>query len=674
MSWAPKFIIQFQSITGKNYTVQILVDGYTGDAIPLQGAASPFSTTESTSEDYFEPIRTQSGYIRIIDTGADLDGNAFDWKTLLPSTNAQHQVRLLNEDDEIEWIGYMKAEMFTTTLFDYGTEYEFPIICPLEMLESLQLSFTSTEMDSYNTIHQALYLVLSSAGIDWQQVWFPANVLDYGDINARFNYMNFFTDIEPVTVSGATHWEDDESRMSDVLNEICRFFGWTLYSRGRNLYFMAADDVQQYRVYAFTVLASDSAIAFSANGETVSLSSLEYLSNEHSIDVLMGRNKIEIKARVSEEETVMQPDLEQLDYSPFEGGKVRYGDYYSYQWVLNMTENPMTANLNGVEVFIRRVVNSSGTIGATCMMDDNWKVNEDYTKKTFSFKKDVGVYQVSDLPVDMMAQRMISFETACPVYAPMGSMIAIDAGARRSLNPSVNTNYETQYKVRMFLRIGDKYYNADSRTWTSVPVAFSADLYQAALYDTRPQFDGHLNAKGYCINMETQSVHGKMMLGILMNPTLPSGDTSVMLNNIRVGIYSEENSIFFPENKAEQIYSGVGSNNFKENVEVDLSFASGNRNKNGKGQLYNFDGSYLTTLTYPDGEITRVGAPEIHLLKRYRRMYGQFRERMQVEVRPTSTNIKPTTVFTHTNGKTYAPQSISREWADEKIRLTIVEI
>ena len=150
-------------------------------------------------------------------------------------------------------------------------------------------------MDSYNTIHQALYLVLSSAGIDWQQVWFPANVLDYGDINARFNYMNFFTDIEPVTLSGVTHWEDDESRMSDVLNEICRFFGWTLYSRGRNLYFMAADDVQQYRVYAFTVLASDSAIAFSANGETVSLSSLEYLSNEHSIDVLMGRNKIEIK-------------------------------------------------------------------------------------------------------------------------------------------------------------------------------------------------------------------------------------------------------------------------------------------------------------------------------------------------------------------------------------------
>ena len=69
MSWTPKFIIQFQSITGNNYTVQILVDGYTGDTIPLQGAASPFSTTESTSEDYFEPIRTQSGYIRIIDTG-----------------------------------------------------------------------------------------------------------------------------------------------------------------------------------------------------------------------------------------------------------------------------------------------------------------------------------------------------------------------------------------------------------------------------------------------------------------------------------------------------------------------------------------------------------------------------------------------------------------------------
>ena len=673
MSWTPKFIIQFQSITGKNYTVQILVDGYTGDAIPLQGASSPFSTTESTSEDYFEPIRTQSGYIRIIDTGVDLDGNAFDWKTLLPSTNAQHQVRLMNEDDEIEWIGYMKAEMFTTTLFDYGTEYEFPIICPLEMLESEQLSFTSTEMNAYNTIHQAIYAVLSSAGIDWQQVWFPANVLDYGDINARLNYMNFFTGT-PTTEGNVTTWHDESARKTDIVREICRFFGWTLYSRGRNLYFMAADDVQQYRVYAFSVLASDSAIALSWNGETVSLSSLEYLSNEHSIDVLMGRNKIEIKANVNEQEVLIDPPLQDLDYIVYGSGKEQLGNYYRYQFILDMPSNPMTAHLNGLDIFIRRVQNSSGTIGSTCLMDDIWLVRDDYEKRTFSFNHDIGLYLVSDLPTDIMSQRMISFETAFPVFAPAGSMISISAGARRSLDPVVNPEYSTDYKVRMFLRIGDKYYNPNGHTWTTTPTVFEAPLFYYQLYTTRQQFDGHLGASGYCIDMQTNSVYGKMMLGLLMNPIVPSGDIGTMLNNIKVGVYSDEDTILFPANKSEQTYEGVGSNNFKENESVSLSFASGDRNKNGKGQLYAFDGKYLTTIQFTDGTTTRTQIPEIHLLNRYTRMYGQFRERMQVEVRPTTTNIKPTTVFTHTNGKTYAPQSISREWADDKIRLTIVEI
>lgn len=56
------------------YTVSIYKDYYTGDPTELIGAANPFETQEDDSEDVFKPVRTQSGYLRIVDNGYAADG------------------------------------------------------------------------------------------------------------------------------------------------------------------------------------------------------------------------------------------------------------------------------------------------------------------------------------------------------------------------------------------------------------------------------------------------------------------------------------------------------------------------------------------------------------------------------------------------------------------------
>ena len=82
---AKKYSITFKSLrAGIVYTLSIYDADYAGSVIPLKAAGTPFVTDEDDTDDMFTPIRTQTGYLRIVDDGTDLNGNALNWKELLP--------------------------------------------------------------------------------------------------------------------------------------------------------------------------------------------------------------------------------------------------------------------------------------------------------------------------------------------------------------------------------------------------------------------------------------------------------------------------------------------------------------------------------------------------------------------------------------------------------------
>ncbi len=87
--------IPFKSLrSGTVYTVNIYDASYSGSPIPLKGGAQPCVTQEDDDEDFFANIRTQSGYIRIVDDGKDANGNTFNWKTFVPSTDTDRPVTI----------------------------------------------------------------------------------------------------------------------------------------------------------------------------------------------------------------------------------------------------------------------------------------------------------------------------------------------------------------------------------------------------------------------------------------------------------------------------------------------------------------------------------------------------------------------------------------------------
>ena len=667
MSLATKWQITFRS-RSRTYTVNILVDGYSGAVIPLRGAENPFVTNEDNSEDYFTPIRKQTGYLRIIDDGKDLNGDPFNWTDLIPANNTAHQVRLVYGGDVL-WIGYMKADMFTTQAFEYGTEYEFPLVCPLGLLDIMPFTFTS-DGSTIKTFAQVLHMALSATGVNWVYVDVSANVQGWADLNARVNLINY-TSVDPSvnTVTDVGTWTDP-SAWSSVIESICQFWGWTIYTRGLNIYIVANGYANRFRRFAFLQFASNIAAEINTyTGESKGIGALSYMSTDHYEDYIPGRRNIKLSSASGEWGNVIAPALKELQYDWYGGSGhvLQYGDYSSIQFFLHNTG----ANIQYLHEY--KLIFSPAYIGGRANIllseDDSWLTDSD--KDSFSLRNNIQVLTGGTQPSSVLDQREFSITSLYSVCAPNGSMISISASARASLNPNESTEFnpETDY-VRMFLRIGDKYWNG-SNGWTTSPTAFN--VYMSAngrIKTTKSLFNAHYGATGYCIPM-TQSLYGQMEVAILMSPS-----RDILLDAFTVKIVPTDDMVF-PTAKSEHELSGFANSTFADDFSVNLDLASGNNNKYGKGQVYNNDGSYLNTVTFvsASGSSSWTSKPESQLLARMQTAYSKIRHRLQIDVAEDVDAALPTTDFTHwdDNSKVYHLQSVSHQWADDKMKITIIE-
>jgi hypothetical protein len=161
--------IPFKSLrSGTLFTVNIHDASYSGNSIPLKGAAQPFTTEESQEEDQFMPIRTQSGYIRIFDNGKDASGNAFNWKSLLPETDTDRPVTLTDGGGNIVWQGFMQAQNFSGALYGNPQEREFPVQCSLTVCQGADINFQE------KSIHNFAYLLKTIVVF-----WIPAHTVTF---------------------------------------------------------------------------------------------------------------------------------------------------------------------------------------------------------------------------------------------------------------------------------------------------------------------------------------------------------------------------------------------------------------------------------------------------------------------------------------------------------------
>ena len=303
MAFHRHYIIPFKSLRqGTDYRLCIWEDGYTGAEVTLDAAADPFNTDEDGDEDVFTPVRTQTGNIRIVDTGA------VNWRSIMPLNDLQKPVTLEVMDEPV-WVGYLQSENYDGVLYGNPQERELPVQCPLSVLEAIQVSTTETEMRNFAYI---LKYLIDSLPSYTNTVNDPVlnRVIVQGGSDARQWLMNKVDWLNYIT------YNDDDGdtpryNLLEILTDICRFWGWTARVMERTLYLTCMDDTAEQTMLTLTYQQLATLAGGTSSGDVSNMPAVQTLTGDIFVDTdnedmkLRGPSKATVKSDCNKQDTVV---------------------------------------------------------------------------------------------------------------------------------------------------------------------------------------------------------------------------------------------------------------------------------------------------------------------------------------------------------------------------------
>ena len=298
------YTISFKSLRADTDCL-LTIGGGSGTAIPLKGAAKPFETREDADEDVFKPVRTQTGYLRIVDDGKDANGNTLGanwWQDMIPASGTERPVTLtktVGGVTTILWQGFMQTQTFDGPLYSGPTEREFPVQCMLSALDSIMVD-TSITVDNvqyhvcnfYMLIYQAFSKVSSVMTIDNFQIQGGEEAAEW--LKSNFDWQNLLN-------SNSDELTPRYSYLK-ALEDMCRFWGFTLRTGGTSVYmtqYGASDVVRKQTITLANVLnlAKRTSASYNNTPSYYSATTLnEFANTEQQETALTGYKKAIVKA------------------------------------------------------------------------------------------------------------------------------------------------------------------------------------------------------------------------------------------------------------------------------------------------------------------------------------------------------------------------------------------
>ena len=312
MSKQVRWQIPFVSRLGTAYRVDIYDEGYPGTPVQLLGGTSPFTTDEDDSDDYFAPIRVQTGTLTVCTH--DEDGNVLvTLDDILPANNISRPVRLVNVGTgAIEWQGFLSCEAYDQDYTSIPQHLQLPVISVLEAMASVQAD--PERLSGLNTvggtINNILEVFIAEAGTSvLTQYYVPTascgrNILSkYIDNTVLFNTKEYNNE-------NSTTYIVDGMSLKDCLERIAVYMGWCARENSTSLFFMAANETVSYNrryrqawidmqgnvSYRWMVDLSDTAVS------TQDIDDLDWMGVDHRRTVQQGAKSVEVVARLGKYE------------------------------------------------------------------------------------------------------------------------------------------------------------------------------------------------------------------------------------------------------------------------------------------------------------------------------------------------------------------------------------
>ena len=246
-------------------------------------ANNPFTLQYNTSNTPFEPMRTATASINIV------------WDTyledILPNEATETPITLYNETNHtIEWVGYIVPKIFSA---NYVNEYETFTLEAADCLSALQYFDYSTSGLSIVSMKEILAQICNKVNL--KGFYWPRSKRTGGNTVVLPNHLkiseqNFFA-------------SDTEKpwKLSEVLTEMCRYFGMTALQWKDALYLVDYRYYQSNDGSYFTYYAKQSDYSEGARspmGGLRTISSGDVRSNSASISFEPIYNACEVKANI----------------------------------------------------------------------------------------------------------------------------------------------------------------------------------------------------------------------------------------------------------------------------------------------------------------------------------------------------------------------------------------
>ena len=713
---AKNYKIQFVSLrAGTTYVLEI--GGGSGTAVQLNGASETFVTEEDRNEDMFQPIRTQSGSFRILDNMCDYDGTIIDetlgadwWKDLLPAKDSDRPVRLIHTEGNttvVDWQGFMQSQTFSGALYGGVQEREFPVTCPLTILAGEDVNFNrglanfatvlkdvcdTIDTKSGNMVH--IDTIMVQGGAD-AQAW----------LMKKIDWQNFAQE-DANGVMRAKY------SLYDVLEDTCRFWGWTARTEGTTLYLTAADDTTEQIYLSLTRTQLDTLAGGTAAGSTnvtIPTATLTdtsvnpvFASTDQTDYKVQGPHKAVVKADCNEHDTIVKfasKDVEDwIEQGASPAGTYEWvqgdGDLVGYFTCPNGVHKE--TGRQGENIGTKTLKVSTSAYGGVC-------------RRQIYQSADAESPIVCDMLMSLVnrpsyTESIIQLQTLRPMSFGGGS-ISLGGTLWRGAEPLQHS--KNKYTIRAKLGIGMT--RASAKWWymndsagqqtidygweTGVEHIFNIPLSGNNLKSTGFRlWVGGIAGEMYIYPSipVDPNTYGYIFIDIMygFDYTNESGENQGKFDDFQIADFSIEysrDSYNIPssvsevrprELKTERVtskeYSNSNANDSKEEWNANCIFASDNNMEYGYGLLLDASGNIVSTVNYGG----TPAHPEQHLADRVVNYWATAKRMLDLDVLKNNiAAISPhTKVTVGSEGGQFVPLAIGHDWRNDKVKLTLIQL
>jgi hypothetical protein len=684
--------IPFKSFNGTNYVLKI--DGG-GDVI--DGAAQVFVTNEDDDTDFFLPVRTQSGTFRYLGEGAN-DRNM--WLNMIPQDALDIPVKLIIGTNSIMWQGYIQPEVYQNDYPANGglIEHEFSVQCPLAVLDTMDISTANLDTTPIVTIGQLLqnYIFNRLTGTTINDYYFQGTLAaTSARLNLKVMRQNF--------IETNTNGVSAKYTLKEVLEEVCKLFGYTCRMHGTSVYFtmpVTKTGHSEVGFTRYTDLTSTVGASYSARG-TFTINDTKFCDNNNVEQVLPGIGTVTVKSDINELDNLIEIPYEEI-YNKYNTGQsdiiIRSVDYYERN-VYNLIRQPDANNTtltyeNDTVTMECYMANKPGTTQDAgkakkfCRLfvyDDDDVGNVGGTvpesKGHYNWRKCIELFHSYEY-TGSNTTTMFKI-TSKQAFVVNNGMLYIDFNCHHVSAWLTEVPFANRPKATARLKIGNKYWNGS--TWTTTASNFNLPFNSEGAQTNRSSYGG-INAPQYDgLGIPvTDTLQGIIEFSILDVPAYNTGAFTnqningfLPLMDFKIGFV--RGTIEEKDHRGNEYVEKGGR--FKQSYNVDLIFACdvtyGPQNYQrhmpaGKGYILN-NSDEMPASTIPSIDGNNVIAEQE--LAQIIAQYGMTTHRL-VAVNLWNNNaskIVPTLMSTGMETGMF-PIAISHDWREDIVTVTMVKL